>query len=239
MRKLLKGKGKKDIVLPKHVAIIVDGNRRWARERGLPDIAGHKYVVDHILDALIFYCLKLKIPYITFWVFSTENWKRGKRFASGIFNLMRRQMQKGVDKYDKAGVRFNTIGDLSKISHDLVKQIEKWKEKSKKNKKLMVTIALNYGGRDEIVRAINKILAKKQYNNITMKQFNNYLDTTGMPDPDLIIRTGGAQRLSGFLLWQCQYAEFYFTDILMPDFNVKEFDKALEEYSKRQRRFGK
>ena len=228
-------------VLPKHVAIIVDGNRRWARKRGLPDISGHKYVADKILEPLIYRCIELKIPYITFWTFSTENWKRGKSFASALFGLLRHGLQKSIDQYDQAGMRLNTIGDLSKLPKDLVKSIEQWKKKSEKNKKIMVTIALNYGGRDEIVRAVNKflkdpVLCKDRV--FTEKEFENYLDTVGMPDPDLIIRTGGSQRLSGFMLWQSEYAEFYFTDLLMPEFTVEEFNKALEEFSSRQRRFG-
>jgi undecaprenyl diphosphate synthase len=135
-------------------------------------------------------------------------------------------------------MRLNTIGDLSKLPKDLVKTIEDWKQKSKKNKNITVTIALNYGGRDEIIRAINKAINKK-LDNLTIREFANLLDTSSLPDPDLIIRTGGANRLSGFLLWQSEYAELYFTNTLMPDFTVKEFNKALKEFSRRQRRFGK
>ncbi len=229
-------------VLPEHIAIIVDGNRRWARKRGLPDISGHKYVADKILEPLIYHCIELKIPYITFWTFSTENWKRGEKFTSALFRVLRHGLQKSIDQYDQAGIRLNTIGDLSKLPKDLVKSIEQWKKKSEKNKKIMVTIALNYGGRDEIVRAVNKflkdpVLCKDPV--FTEKELENYLDTAGMPDPDLIIRTGGSQRLSGFMLWQSEYAEFYFTDLLMPEFTVNQLDKAIKEFGQRKRRFGK
>jgi len=228
--------------LPKHVAIIVDGNRRWARKRRLPDIAGHKYVADNILEPLIYRCLELKIPYITFWAFSTENWKRGKKFASALFQILRRGLKKSMEKYEKAGMRLNTIGDVSKLPKDLVKDLVCWQEKSKNNKKITVTMALNYGGRDEIVRAVQRLSSKVQRfkgSKVTEEEFEKCLDTAGMPDPDLIIRTGGAKRLSGFMLWQLEYSELYFTDVLMPDFTVKEFGKALREYAKRQRRFGK
>lgn len=230
--------------LPKHVAIVVDGNRRWARRRGLPEISGHKKVTDEIIEPLIYHCVDLGISYITFWCFSTENWKRGKRFARALFGLLRQGLKRNIEKYDKAGMRLNTIGDLSKLPKDLVRVIEERKERSKENKKITVTMALNYGGRDEIVRAINRLIKEKcigrtYADNVTVQQFSKYLDTADIPDPDLIIRTGGPQRLSGFLPWQAVYAEYYFTKILMPDFTVKEFDKALKEYSKRQRRFGK
>lgn len=228
------------MILPKHIAIIVDGNRRWAKKRNLPSLAGHKYVVEHILEPIIYRCLELKIPYLTFWAFSTENWKRGEKFASSLFNLMRQKMKKSVKKYHEKGIRLNTIGDLSRLPKDLTKTIEKWKKQSQKNKKIMVTIALNYGGRNEIVRAIKKILKlKPKTAKITEKNFSQFLDTSNMPDPDLIIRTGGEQRLSGFMLWQAQYSELYFTKTLMPDFNLKEFEKALKDFCKRKRRFGK
>jgi len=226
------------MILPKHVAIIVDGNRRWAKKQGFSSIVGHKYVTDNTIESLVYRCLELKIPYITFWAFSTENWKRGKKFASTLFKLLEKTLQKNTDKWNKDGIRLNTIGDLSKLPQNLVKTINQRTKESVKNKKITVTLALNYGGRDEIIRAVNKII-KQQCNSVTMKQFDSYLDTHDLPDPDLIIRTGGAKRLSGFMTWQSEYSEFYFTDILMPDFTIKEFNKALQEYSQRQRRYGK
>lgn len=222
--------------LPRHVAIIVDGNRRWAKKRGLPIIAGHKYVMDKVLDPLVFRCLELGIPYITFWAFSTENWKRGQRFASMLFSLMKEGLRKNVEKYNQAGIRLNTIGDLSKIPQNLTKTVEDWKSQSAKNKKLVVTIALNYGGRDEILRAITRMNDK-----LPKEEFEKYLDTADppLPDLDLVIRTGGEQRLSGFMPWQSVYTELYFPKTLMPDFTVKEFDKALKEFEKRNRRRGR
>jgi len=237
--------------LPIHIGIIVDGNRRWAKKHHLPSMAGHKYVTDKILEPIIYRCLELKIPYITFWAFSTENWKRGEKFSQALFNLLRQGLKRNIKKYDRAGMRLNTIGDLSKLPQDLVRVIKDWEEKSQKNQKITVTIALNYGGRDEIVRAISKLtqtlkpacrrgrLSNSQtLKKISEKKFSSYLDTANLPDPDLIIRTGGARRLSGFLPWQAVYAELYFTDVFMPDFTVKEFNKALEEFSNRQRRYG-
>jgi len=227
--------------LPTHIAIIVDGNRRWAKKRGLPALAGHKRVTDEILEPIIYRCLELKIPYITFWAFSTENWKRGEKFANALFNILRKRLKQNIEKYDKAGMRLNTIGDLSKLPKDLVKTIRKWEEKSKKNKKITVTIALNYGGRDEILRAIKRACSrfKVQGSRFTEENFSSCLDTSDLPDPDIIIRTGGAKRLSGFMLWQSEYSELYFTNTLMPDFTVDKFNEALEEFSNRRRRFGK
>lgn len=233
--------------LPTHVAIVVDGNRRWAKKRGLPNIAGHRKAANEIMKQLIYHCLKLNISYITFWVWSTENWKRGEKFANMLFNILRLGLKRNISQYIKDGIKLNTIGDLTKLPKNLVKEIEKVKQKSKNNKKLVVTIAINYGGRDEIIRTIKKLVQdyqekgifnSKEIDNLTVKQFSSYLDTADIPDPDLIIRTGGEQRLSGFLLWQAEYAEFCFTQTLFPDFDVKEFNKALKEYARRQRRFG-
>lgn len=228
------------MTLPKHIAIIVDGNQRWAKKRGLPALKGHHQAVYHTIEPLVYHCLKLNIPYLTFWAWSTENWKRGQQFSTMFFNLLRQGLQKNMDKYIKDGVKLNTIGDLSKIPNDLTKSINGWVSKSKNNKKLTVTIALNYGGRDEIIRAIKKIAKNhNKLKSLTAQQFNRFLDTADLPDPDLIIRTGGAQRLSGFLLWQSEYAEFYFTKTYFPDFTPKKLDLALKEFSKRQRNFGK
>jgi len=224
--------------IPSHIAFIVDGNRRWAKTQGLPAIAGHKFVVDKVLDLLIDHADKLGIKYLTFWAFSTENWKRGKFFAKALFGLLEKSIENKASYYDSQGYRFAVIGDMTKLPKRLVEILKFWQQKTENNKKITVTIAINYGGRDEIVRAIKKI-TNQQFNNLTMKQFSQFLDTADMPDPDMIIRTGGEKRLSGFLLWQSEYAEFYFTDVLMPDFDTGEFDKALEWFGKRQRRFGK
>jgi len=223
--------------IPKHVAFIVDGNRRWAKARGLNQIEGHKRAVYKIFKDLIYHALKLKIPYLTFWCWSTENWKRGEKFSQMIFDIVRGGLEEKMDQYIKDGIRVNTIGELSRLPKDVVELLEKWKKESEQNDKVMATFALNYGGRDEIVRAINKILEQGK-KKITSNEFSQYLDTIGMPDPDLIIRTGGAQRLSGFLPWQSEYSEFYFTKTCFPGFTAKKFDKALKEYDARQRNFG-
>ncbi len=224
--------------LPKHVAFIVDGNRRWAKKNNLSSMAGHRHAMYNVLDPIAFHCIKLGIPYLTYWVFSTENWKRGKRFYNALFKLLEEGLNKGFEKYDKAGIRLNTIGNLSEIPSHLAKKIKEWEELSKNNKNLTVTIALNYGGREEIVRAVNKY-NEQEKRKLNEEKFPQYLDTADLPDPDLIIRTGGEKRLSGFLLWQCQYSELYFTDTLMPDFSIEKFEKALKDFCQRQRRFGK
>ena len=230
--------------LPQHIAFIVDGNRRWAQAQGKPVIEGHAFVANKTLDDIVFYCLKQNIPYVTFWAFSTENWKRGNVFVNSLFNLLEKVVTKDIDKYNQAGVRLNVIGDLTKIHSNLAQVISKRVEQSKHNTKLTVTIALNYGGRDEIVRSIKRMIEVGHYTleritQLTEGDFAQYLDTSDLPDPDLIIRTGGEQRLSGFLPWQSQYAELYFTKTLMPDFTIKEFEKALVDFNQRTRRFGK
>ncbi|PIP53595.1 di-trans,poly-cis-decaprenylcistransferase [Candidatus Beckwithbacteria bacterium CG23_combo_of_CG06-09_8_20_14_all_34_8] len=228
---------------PQHIAFIVDGNRRWATKRHLPAIAGHKLVVDKILDEIVSHSLKLGISHLTFWAFSTENWKRGMDFANKLFGLLGYALDKNTDKYEKAGVRFNTIGDASKLPPKLQQKLIELKNRSLNKHKLTVTVAINYGGRDEIIRAIKKLVKSGKYNqetidNLTETDFVQFLDTNDLPEPDLIIRTGGDIRLSGFLSWQNQYSELFFTKTLMPDFSTKEFDKILTEYSQRDRRFG-
>jgi len=230
--------------LPKHIAFIVDGNRRWAEAKNKPAITGHRYVANKILDNIVFHCLSKGIPYVTFWAFSTENWKRGSLFVSSLFKLLEKTVVKDTKKHNEAGIRLLTIGDLNKLPKELVEKIEKRKKESKNNSKLTVTVALNYGGRDEIIRAIKKAVASgdftpKTVESLTEEGFSKYLDTTDLPDPDFIIRTGGEQRLSGFLPWQSQYAELYFTKTLMPDFTISEFEKALKDFAGRSRRFGK
>ncbi len=225
--------------LPKHVAIIMDGNRRWAKKKGLSAVGGHNYVVDEVIEPIIARCGDLGIKYLTLWAFSTENWKRDPVELSGIMELFKRGIMEKLGGLIEKGARLRFIGDLSKFSLDLQEGMKKAVEKSQNNTKINVTFALNYGGRDEIVRALNHLTIKPLNQLITQEDLERYLDTVGMPDPDLIIRTGGEQRLSGFMMWQSAYSEFYFTETLMPDFTVAKFDEALEEYERRQRRFGK
>jgi undecaprenyl diphosphate synthase len=215
--------------IPKHVAIIMDGNRRWAKAKGLSAVGGHNYVVDKVIEPIIQHAGDMGIEYLTLWAFSTENWKRDPIELSGIMELFKRGIMEKLGALIDKGARLRFIGDLSKFSEELQIGMKKAVEKSKNNKGINVTFALNYGGRDEIVRAVKK----------GGVEFEKYLDTAGMPDPDLIIRTGGEQRMSGFMMWQSAYSEFYFTETLMPDLTTEKFDQAIEEYQSRARRFGK
>lgn len=225
--------------LPKHLAIIMDGNRRWARAKGLPVVAGHRKVVEERVEELIEHAAELKIPYITFWAFSTENWGREQTEVGGIMKLFKWALMHRAKRLTDKGAKVKMIGDLAKFPEDIRNGFEKLVTDSKNNKRITVTFALNYGGRDEIIRAVNKIydLSFKIYD-LNKDNFGNFLDTAGVPDPDLIIRTGGEQRLSGFMLWQSEYAELYFTEKLMPDFDSKALDEALAEYARRERRRG-
>jgi len=236
--------------VPNHIAIIMDGNRRWARKQGLKIIKGHDKVAREVIEKLIDRCIELNIKYLTLWAFSTENWNRDKKEVSGLMKLFREVFETSSSKLHKKGVQIRTIGDLSRFAPDIRKGIEAWVEETKKNDKVVLTYALNYGGKDEIMRAANKMIAdlidqdkikqfdKSKQNLITQELFAKYLDTKDLPDPSLLIRPGGEKRLSGFLPWQSIYTELYFTDVLMPDFDGKELDKAVEEFQKRQRRFG-
>jgi len=226
------------MTLPKHVAFIVDGNRRWAKKHGLPELSGHRKAADEILRNLVYHAKDRGIKHITFWLFSTENWKRGTQFYNPLFTLIENKiLQENLKKYLQDGIRLNLIGDLSKLPKGLRKKLQNLEEKSKQNKKVTVSFALNYGGRDEIIRAIKKIPVS-EIKKLTKEKFSQYLDTADLPDPDLIVRTGARKRLSGFLPWQSEYSELYLTDRLFPDFTIKEFDKALEDFALRERRYG-
>lgn len=215
--------------IPKHVAIIMDGNRRWAKARGLSAVGGHNYVVDKVIEPIIQRAGDMGIEYLTLWAFSTENWKRDPIELSGIMELFKRGIMEKLGTLIAKGARLRFIGDLTKFSEELQAGMKKAVEKSKDNKGINITFALNYGGRDEIIRAVKQ----------GGEDFEQYLDTVGMPDPDLIIRTGGEQRMSGFMMWESAYSEFYFTETLMPDLTTEKFDQAIEEYQSRARRFGK
>jgi len=223
-------------IIPKHIAIIMDGNRRWAKERGLPAIAGHKKVADEVLEPLVEHAAKIGVGYMTFWAFSTENWNRDTKEVSGIMNIFRHSIQAFGVKMHKKGIRIKMIGDLGKFSSDIQKSVTDLIELTKDNKRITVVFALNYGGRDEILRAMEKAIKGKK---LSQEIFSSYLDTAGIPDPELIIRTGGEKRLSGFLLWQSEYSELYFPSWYMPEFSPDKLDEAIEEYNTRQRRFGK
>jgi len=230
--------------LPSHVAIIMDGNRRWARQKHLPIVMGHRKVVEERIEELVDHAGHLGIPYITFWAFSTENWERCSEEVNSYMQLFRWAFAHKAKKLADNGAKLKIIGDISCFEKDIRESVEYWVEQTKDNNKITVAFALNYGGRDELTRACNKLLLeisneKLQITKISEQLLGQNLDTAGMPDPDLIIRPGGEQRLSGFMLWQCAYSELYFTKTLMPDFGSEELDKALEEYSSRERRRGK
>jgi undecaprenyl diphosphate synthase len=229
---------------PKHVAIIMDGNRRWAKKRGLDVIIGHQRMAKEGIEEVVRSAIELGVEYLTLWAFSTENWDRSKKELDALMSIFRNIFTNQIDELNKNGVRINTLGDLSKFDQDIQDNLKIWKEKTKDNKKLTLSLAINYGGRDEILRAVEKITHKVSEGEIkpgklSIEEFEKYLDTTDIPDPELIIRTSGEQRMSGFLLWQSNYSEFYFTDTLMPDFDKKEFEKAIKDLNSRKRRFGK
>jgi len=228
---------------PRHIAIIMDGNRRWAKEHKLPELMGHKRVADDILEPLIEHGAKSGIQYMTFWAWSTENWKRTSEEVHGIMNIFRHVIKKNWKRLAEKGVRIRLIGDISKFPKDIEQSLLDVVEETKNNTRITAIFALNYGGRDEIVRAIKKVaLASKSQDiildTLTPAAFSLFLDTADIPDPELIIRTGGEKRLSGFFLWQSQYSELYFPSFYMPDFTPKRLDEAIEEYEKRKRRFG-
>lgn len=216
--------------IPSHIAVIMDGNRRWAKERGLPILAGHQKVADEILEPLVEYASDLGIKYMTFWAFSTENWNRDKMEVEGIMRIFRHIIKDRWARLHEKGVRIKVIGDISKFSNDIQDSLTQVIEQTKDNKKITAIFALNYGGRDEIKRAIQ---------NAHGDDFEKYLDTAGIPDPDIIVRTSGEQRLSGFLPWQSVYSELYFPTWYMPEFTKEKLDEVIEEYVSRQRRFGK
>ena len=226
----------KDKYIPTHIAVIMDGNRRWARERNLPDIAGHKKVAEEMLEPLIEHAAKRGVKYMTFWAFSTENWNRSEAEITGIMAIFRHVIHNRWQRLHEKGVRIQVIGDLSRFPTDIRESLKRVVDQSKNNTKITTIFALNYGGRDELLRAMNKL---RGIDTITAKLLEEQLDTAGIPDPEFVIRTGGEQRLSGFLLWQIEYAELVFPSWYMPDFTPDKLDELIQEYQNRQRRFGK
>lgn len=228
--------------VPQHIAIIMDGNRRWAKERGLPALAGHRKVADEIIEPLVEHAADLGVKFITFWAFSTENWQRSKSEVAGIMRIFRHLLKRRIQRLHEKGVKVRAIGDISRFAPDIRKALEDGIEKTKHNKRITAVFALNYGGRDELLRAIKKASSIKYrvtLDTLTPDTFSQFLDTAGIPDPELIVRPGGEQRLSGFLLWQSEYSELYFQPWYMPQFSPQKLDEAIAEYHKRQRRFGK
>ena len=228
--------------VPRHIAIIMDGNGRWARERGLPRTAGHK-AGGETFRRIADYCRQIGVKYLTVYAFSTENWKRSQEEISGLMLLLERYLREGLRDMDKNGVSFRFFGDLSRLSPKLRRLCEEAQARSSVFHDVQVNFCLNYGGRDEIVRAARAFAAdvaagKRTPESLTEGDFESYLDSAGVPDPELVIRPSGEQRLSNFLPWQSAYSEFVFMDVLWPDFEPKHLDAAIEEYHRRDRRFG-
>jgi len=220
----------------RHVAIIMDGNRRWAKKRNLPIAAGHKAGAD-TLQKIIETFIELKIEYLTVYAFSTENWNRAPKEVEDLMNLLREYLVKLENDNQDRNVKIRVVGDINRLDEDIRNKIYTLQDKTKNNTGLTINIALNYGGRNEIIHAI-KSLSNEELESLTIDSFSEKLYTYPSPDPDLIIRTAGEQRISNFLLWQCAYSEFWYTDVLWPDFSKKHLLKAIDDFSKRQRKFG-
>jgi len=226
----------------KHLALVLDGNGRWALSRGVSIVEGHRQGAEALRNILR-NVWDEGIQYLTVYAFSTENWKRSKLEISGIMQILRYNLKKNLNEFIENNIQIRILGDLGKFSKDLISLMEDAVEKTKKNTGLTLSFALNYGGRSEITRAASHIAQKLASQEITIDEinedlFSGHLYTAGLPDPDLLIRTGGDIRISNFLLWQMAYTEFLFMDTLWPDFSKKELTESLNEYKKRQRRFG-
>ena len=224
-----------NLKIPAHVALILDGNGRWAKKRGLPRQLGHKKGCE-TLEQVVEDAARLGIRYLTVYGFSTENWKRPEEEVGALMQLFRFYAKRLLAMAEKNNIRVRMIGERSRFAPDIVGAINVLEEKTKKNTGMTFVIAVNYGSRDEITRAVRKIMTDVE--DMTEKVFASYLDTAGIPDPDLMIRTSGELRLSNFLLWQLAYSELYVTECLWPDFNKEELLNAIRQYNKRERRFG-
>lgn len=227
--------------VPNHIAIILDGNGRWAKKRGMPRSYGHVKGCENLED-ICEVAKELGVKYLTVYAFSTENWKRSKEEVDGLMKLFRNYLKKCIKISQKNNMRVKVIGDVSAFDSDIQESIVKLENFSKDFTELHFQIALNYGSRDEITRAVNRMLEDQKAGKLTTpveeETISNYLDTAGIPDPDLMIRTSGELRLSNYLLWQLAYTEFYFTDVPWPDFKRDELVKAIEKYNERDRRYG-
>ena len=231
-----------NLVIPRHVALILDGNGRWAKKRGLPRTAGHKQGCVGV-EQIVEDAARLGIEYLTVYGFSTENWKRSAEEVGALMQLFRFYTKRLLKIAGENNVRVKMIGDRYRFAQDIIDGINTLEEKTRDNTGLTFVIAVNYGSRDEIRRAVQKMLTdcrdgKLSPEEVDEAKITSYLDTAGIPDPDLMIRTSGELRLSNYLLWQLAYAELYVTDTLWPDFNREELIRAIEAYNKRERRFG-
>ena len=219
----------------RHIAFIMDGNGRWAKARGMTRDAGHRAGVE-TFTKIVRYCGDLDIPVVTVYAFSTENWKRPKREVELLMGMLYKYIEEKGDELAREGVRFRVIGDKSALGDRLNTVIGRLESKTRNNPRLL-NIALNYGGRDEIVTAVNRLIGEGK-TSVTAQDISSALYTFDCPDPDLIVRTSGELRISNFLLWQCAYSEFYFTNTLWPDMEPEDVDAAIAEYGKRRRRYG-
>jgi len=226
-------------ITPQHIAIIMDGNGRWAKKRGLPRLAGHKAGTEN-LRRIITACVEFGVEYLTIYAFSTENWGRPREEVDGLMRIVEDVIEKELNELDVQGVQLRHLGKLNQLSPNLQQKVLAAVEQTKHNSKLVLNIAFNYGGRDEIVNAIRLMLADDvKPDDINPELVSKYLYTAGIPDPDLIIRTSGELRISNFLIWQAAYSEWYVTPTYWPDFGKEELRKALDEYASRDRRYGK
>lgn len=231
---------------PEHIAIICDGNRRWAKAHAMTVFQGHEIAVEKIFEPLIFHAQERGIKFITFWIFSTENWDRDPKEVDWLMDLFRRFFDNHIQRLSDKEVRVNVIGDVNGFAPDIQEKIHRGMKETKDNPGIVATLAMNYGGRDEITRAVKKIAQEVAEDKLKPEDVNKdlisqHLDTgrTGIPDPDLIVRTSGENRLSGYMMWQCEYSEFWFPQFHFPEFTPDRLDEAIEVFEKRQRRFGK
>ncbi len=227
--------------LPRHIAIILDGNGRWAKKRGMPRTAGHAAGAETFRQ-IATYCKNIGVEYLTVYAFSTENWKRPEGEVGTIMKLLDKYLHEAIATMERDKIKMKVLGDVSALSPELQEEIARTNEISSHYDGFQANICLNYGGRDEIVRAARRYAedyaAGKASGELTEDEFASYLYSSGIPDPDLLIRPGGEVRISNFLLWQCAYSEFYFTDVLWPDFTPDELEKAIAVFNARDRRFG-
>lgn len=231
-----------ELKIPNHVAIILDGNGRWAKKKRMPRNYGHMQGAKNV-EKICEEAYNIGIKYLTVYAFSTENWKRPDDEVGALMKLLRNYLKDCIKTSSKNNMRVRVIGDISRLNDDLQEKIKELEENSAHNTGLNFQVALNYGSRDEMIRGMKKMLSDYEKKKISIEQVNeelfaDYLDTKDIPDPDLMIRTSGEQRLSNYLLWQLAYTEFYFTDVLWPDFNKEELIKAITYYNGRDRRFG-
>jgi len=228
--------------IPTHIAIIMDGNGRWAKRRGLPRVAGHREGVKSVRD-VVEACAQLGVKYLTLFAFSTENWRRPKEEIDTLMKLLIRTLRSETEKLHKNDIKLMAIGDIDSLPKEVRQELKEAMEKTKNNKRMVLNLALSYSGRWEIIEAVKEIArdvkkGKVKIEEIDDKLFSNYLKTAGIPDPDLLIRTSGEFRISNFLLWQIAYTELYITDCLWPDFRRKHLYEAIRDYQRRERRFG-